>query len=104
MLFRRKNKRSESIKLLAGNDILYDGLLSEIPLSEETIIEYSILFFKDSNPCYIHRGAVRARLAAEIGSALRTSEEALDFMLLRKQTGLSNLDSIQFEDHVYTIS
>ena len=100
MLFRRKNKEPAVIRLLAGESVLYDGLLLELPLTEKTIIEHSILFFKDSNPCYIHRGAVRARLTSELEASLQPSA-APDFETLRKQTGLANLDTILFEGRCY---
>ena len=100
MLFRKKNKKQTVIRLLAGESVLYDGLLLELPLTEETIIEHSILFFKDSNPCYIHRGAVRARLTCELEACLQSSS-APSFETLRKQTGLANLDTILFEDRCY---
>lgn len=50
--------------------ILYEGLPANLPLPEEVIIQKSIHYFSDPEPCYIHRSAVIMRLAAELQQAL----------------------------------
>lgn len=50
--------------------ILYEGLPANLPFPEEVIINKSIHYFNDPEPCYIHRGAVIMRLAAELQQAL----------------------------------
>lgn len=49
--------------------------LGEIPIKEEIIIEKSMTFFNDPEPCYIHRGAVVIRLNEEILEAFKTVGE-----------------------------
>jgi hypothetical protein len=50
--------------------ILYEGLPAGLPFPEEVIIQKSIHYFNDPQPCYIHRSAVIMRLAAELQQAL----------------------------------
>jgi hypothetical protein len=50
--------------------ILYEGLPANLPFPEEVILQKSIHFFNDPEPCYIHRSAVIMRLAAELQQAL----------------------------------
>ncbi len=50
--------------------ILYEGLPANLPFPEDVIIQKSIHYFSDPQPCYIHRGAVIMRLAAELQQAL----------------------------------
>ncbi len=53
-----------------GGAILFEGLPTNLPFPEEVIIQKSIHYFNDPHPCYIHRGAVIMRLAAEMQQAL----------------------------------
>lgn len=45
---------------------LYSGDLYALPIGQDKIIEKSIEFYDDPEPCAIHRGAVYTRLCAEI--------------------------------------
>lgn len=47
--------------------ILFERKLTAIPLKEEAIIQKSIKYFNDPEPCMIHRSAVRKRLFMELG-------------------------------------
>ena len=71
-----KNKKSESrlpaVSVYGPEGILYEGLLKDIPLKDSVIIQKSIHFFNDPEPCYIHRGAVRVRLTHELHEELLT--------------------------------
>ena len=53
--------------------IVYEGLPSNLPFPEEVILQKCLHYFNDPEPCYIHRGAVIMRMAAEIQQALETA-------------------------------
>ena len=65
-LFKKKKKKKFSI--YAGGKEVFRAPLVEISLKEEKVIEKSIEYFDDPEPCYIHRGAVVARLADEMAA------------------------------------
>lgn len=47
---------AKKFKLLdKDNNIIFERYLTDIPLSEEKIIERSIQMFGDSDPCIIHK-------------------------------------------------
>ena len=69
-----KHKKKRFLTVTLDNTILYDGLWDNLPLAEEIIIEKSIEFFDDKEPCEIHRGAVQIRLLAELEALLSTSD------------------------------
>lgn len=94
MIFKQK-KKTRHITLLSGQTVLFDGPLPEIPLSEELILKTSTHFFNDPNPCYIHRGAVRIRLTAELETSLLSS--APDFSMVESYTGMTGIDAICFD-------
>ena len=72
MLFKKKSSPAPlpSVRVLAGERVLYEGKLKDIPLKETVILEKSVHFFNDPEPCYIHRGAVRVRLTEELHQEL----------------------------------
>lgn len=70
MLFGKK-KLKKKFSIYAGGREAFRAPLIEIPIQEDVIIEKSIAFFDDPEPCYIHRGAVVTRLAGEIEDAVR---------------------------------
>jgi len=65
-LFKRKRKH---IKVFHNDDIVWDGRLENLPIKDSTIVEKSILFFNDSEPCFIHKNAVIHRILFEIEDA-----------------------------------
>lgn len=72
MLFQKKKKPRSiiSIKIYSDSDTIYDGIFSELPFDQKLIVEKSIQFYDDPDPCYIHAGAVRIRLLGEIEEEL----------------------------------
>ena len=64
MFFKSKKKRY--LTVTQNGAVLYEGLWSELPMAEDVILEKSIEFFNDREPCAIHRGAVQVRLLAEL--------------------------------------
>lgn len=64
MFLRSKKKRY--LTVTQNETLLYEGFWNELPLAEEVILEKSIEFFNDREPCAIHRGAVHMRLLAEL--------------------------------------
>jgi hypothetical protein len=74
-LFSRKTAQSSrghkgcfcAVRLLgAGKTILFEGPLDRLRFSEKLIRAKSVYFFHDPEPCFIHRGAVAARLFGEL--------------------------------------
>ncbi len=76
MLFGKK-KAKKKFSIYAGGKEVFRGPLIEIPIREEVVIEKSIEFFDDPEPCYIHRGAVVTRLADEIAQACEAEKKPL---------------------------
>lgn len=54
--FGKKKASVPELVLSAENIELYRGPLSDIPLSEKTILATCMDLYKDPQPCYIHRG------------------------------------------------
>jgi hypothetical protein len=50
----------------AAGRTLYSGRIYGLPIRECVVIQKSIEFFNDPEPCYKHRGAVHTRLWAEL--------------------------------------
>lgn len=74
MFFKKKTK-VPSLELYTGGIKIYDGPLKDIPLKETMILNKSVEFFNDPEPCHIHRGAVRVRLTAEIQQEIETKKD-----------------------------
>ena len=75
MLFKPK-KTLPTLQLSHGSTLLYDGYLKDLPLREEVILQKSVEFFDDPEPCHIHRSAVRTRLTAELLQELKETGDA----------------------------
>ncbi len=65
-----KKAHKPRVTLTRGGRTIYDGEVYDIPLRDDVVIAKSIEFFDDPTPCYIHKGAVMARLYGEIALAL----------------------------------
>lgn len=65
-MFFKKKTALPSISLYLEGNALYEGYLKDLPLREDIIIEKSIQFFSDPEPCHIHRSAVALRLTEEL--------------------------------------
>ena len=75
-ILKRKTNKKESasglricMKRMDGTPI-YTGLAVKIEFPEPLILAKSVEFFKDPEPCYIHRGAVITRLSLELEETL----------------------------------
>ena len=69
--FKKKTTARPFLTVLGdGNEPLYDGPLTALRLTDETVVTLSIHFFNDPEPCEIHRGAVRSRVYTELEEAL----------------------------------
>ena len=66
MLFKKKQAVIPQVCIRTNNAVLYEGPLKDIPIKEDIIIEKSIFYFDDPEPCYIHRNAVKVRLSEEL--------------------------------------
>lgn len=95
-MFLKKQRHIKETTVIWYNDgacnMSYD--LGDIPIKEEVIIQKSIDFFSDPDPCYIHRGAVVVRLNEEIIRAIKDCpKEKVEATDIEK----SILDSIALE-------
>jgi hypothetical protein len=64
------------VEILDGEGApIFDGPLPGLRFPEKLIIGKSIEFFRDPEPCFIHRSAVVSRLVAEIDLLLRKQPE-----------------------------
>lgn len=59
-------KARQLITVYHEDTILYQGDLHELPIRESVLIQKSIHFFDDPEPCFIHRSAVALRLIVEL--------------------------------------
>ncbi len=99
MFFKPKQKKKiRHVTLYAKNTELYSGPLAEIPLCESLIIETSTRFFNDPNPCYIHRGAVRVRLTAELEALFASADSDTLCTKFALYTGLADIDNVTQEE------
>ena len=86
MLFgKKKAKPKKKFSITASGVEVFRAPLIEIPLKEQTIIEKSIQFFDDPEPCYIHRGAVVTRLADELAQAAEAAGGSLEADTLKEE-------------------
>ena len=74
----RRGRITESpqrICITGADGTMYDGALTAINIPENLIIELSIEFFDDPEPCQIHRGAVMRRVFMELTELLGENAE-----------------------------
>ena len=57
-----------------GDNALYDGPLTGLRLTDDTVVRLSIHFFNDPEPCEIHRSAVLSRVFTELEEALKSGD------------------------------
>lgn len=63
---KKSTKKLNQIKIMTEKGTLYVGSFLELPLKEPVILQKSIFFYDDPDPCFIHRSAVRNRLLSEL--------------------------------------
>ncbi len=63
----------KNVSFLNGkNEVLRSVKFTSLPIKEQVLINKSIEFFGDPEPCFIHRSAVLKRLLAEIENHLNS--------------------------------
>ncbi len=66
-MFRRKPQSQLFVRLMnCEGSVLLECSCNRLPLKEKVILEKSVEFFNDPEPCFIHLSAVTARLLSEI--------------------------------------
>ncbi|WFR58618.1 hypothetical protein QA584_05965 [Anaerocolumna sp. AGMB13025] len=98
---KKEKKKKMHIDIYSDDCVIYQGRWDDLPLSENIIIEKSIDFFNDPEPCYIHRDAVRVRLLAELEAGLNRNflsvpPQWLD--TLTAMTGFSLISRVEFSE------
>jgi len=95
---KKRKTKNKQISFFLGSTEVHKCLLPEIPIKEDIIIEKSILFFSDPDPCMIHRSAVKSRILEETFSIINTeTTELTDPTLiseLKTWISLENFDKI----------
>lgn len=94
MFFRNKSPQHPSIQIFYNNACIYQGFLKDIPIKESVIIEKSIHFFNDPEPCNIHRTAVRLRITEELSIKLLEAKQNECCELLMALCPFENIDRI----------
>lgn len=59
--------------------------IRELPILREVIVQKSIHFFSDPEPCFIHSNAVVLRLAEEIKASLKAEHEPIFINVLPRE-------------------
>lgn len=97
MFFKKKSTAPAlpSVRILAGDNVVYEGLLKDLPIKETVLIEKSISFFDDPEPCFIHRNAVRVRLTEELHLELLCENNPNPGPLLISYADLSGITSCE---------
>lgn len=90
---KKKSPDLPSVCIRSNNGILYEGLLKDIPIRENIIIEKSIRFFDDPEPCFIHRNAVRVRLTQELHQELLSKNNETPGPLLLSYADFTDIES-----------
>ncbi|WMJ86578.1 hypothetical protein [Anaerocolumna sp. MB42-C2] len=91
---KKDKKKKMHIDIYSKNRLIYQGRWDDLPLSENIIIEKSIDFFNDPEPCYIHRDAVRVRLLAELEAGLNHNFQSIPPQWLDNLTALTGISLI----------
>lgn len=89
-MFFKKKSVLPSITLSAGDSVIYKGYLKDLPIKEKIILQKSIQFFSDPEPCHIHRSAVALRLTEELYQKRSDPKELL--RLLNEWTACPSAD------------
>ncbi|MBQ1189321.1 MAG: hypothetical protein IIX57_02765, partial [Lachnospiraceae bacterium] len=70
-----------------------------LPIRESVILEKSVEFFDDPEPCHIHRGAVRVRLTAEIQLEIENNKDPeIPGPLLKRYANFETIDRCILKD------
>lgn len=71
-----RSRTVQRLSLIAADGtVLLSVPVQDMPIPEPCIIELSVLFFNDPEPCEIHRSAVRLRAVAELQAACPIGQE-----------------------------
>ena len=72
---RARSHQNATARILAEGVTIYSGKWMDLPIAEEVMLQKSVEYFHDPEPCYIHRAGVRQRLLGEIADMLGSGEE-----------------------------
>ena len=98
---RLRRKRKKYLVLYNKERLIYQGNWNDIPFSDNIILDKSISFFNDPEPCYIHRSAVRVRLLSELEKELDNYDKEIPESWLKKlseYTAFPNITHAEFTE------
>jgi len=75
-----------------GN-LVFDDRIDRLKIRDDRVIELSILYYNDPEPCFIHRGAVLSRVLGEIEAACGEDWIAVDQLDAELKKHLSLYDA-----------
>ena len=61
-----------------GDKVIFDAPLLDFPVDNSFVIEKSIEYFNDPEPCFIHRSAVVTRLVYELDDFITQNGGEID--------------------------
>ena len=80
MFFKKKTAAPAlpSVRIRSGEKVIYEGLLKDIPIKEKVLIEKSIYFFDDPEPCFILHQELLGETSGKPGGLLLTYADLPD--------------------------
>lgn len=95
-MFFKSKKPKEVLCIYSKGNLLYQGEIKDIPLKESVILQKSVAFFDDPDPCYIHRSAVRVRLTEELLREIQLETSLPHCPLMAEYVDLPLMDAFTF--------
>ena len=95
-MFFKSKKPTEVLCIYSKGNLLYQGEIKDIPLKESVILQKSVAFFDDPDPCYIHRSAVRVRLTEELLREIQLETSLPHCPLMSEYVDLPLMDAFTF--------
>lgn len=86
-----------------NGETIFQGVLTSLPLKEDTIIKKSIELFNDSEPCIIHKSYTMKKLFFEVENFFINSLDQGNKELLHSQIPSSITNIIDLAGSIYKL-
>ena len=105
-MFHHKPKQQLFVRLLSGEGVvILECNFNRLPLKEKVVLEKSVEFFSDPEPCYIHRSAVMVRLLSEIweflddrlNQGIESIDDCEDLNLIYSYVNVENVKALYYK-------